>query len=450
MICATAPSPLRRATHSRQRGAATLIVVMVLFFLMSMVAAYTSRNLIFEQRTSANQYRSTQALEAAEAGLQWAQGLLNSGRIDADCRPSTNLADTSFRQRYLNIDAGTGGITPIPKGPPLPPLAVDPTVATLEPSCVFNGATWNCSCPSSGEVLAPTAPSGSAVYPAYRVRFRQWAARPNLVRVEVNACTNYDDNCLNFPPSGVASEGRASIWALLTLKGAVSAPLAAALTLRGSLDLAGAPLSVYNTSPSGSGITVQAGGAVTRAGLVIETIRGSPSDPSVIDSDAPLTFPGYAAADRPDAMFSTTFGMRRSVYRDQPGAVMLACAGTCSAADLRTAIAQNPGRVIWAEGNVDFDSTGDIGSATEPVAVVATGNVLFSAPPPLTIYGLVYTQAPTWASSGTATLFGAMVAEGDVGGSSTASLAYDQAILDNLRYRTGSFVMVPGSWRDFP
>jgi hypothetical protein len=34
---------------------------MLLFFIISMVAAYTSRNLIFEQRTSANQYRSTQA-----------------------------------------------------------------------------------------------------------------------------------------------------------------------------------------------------------------------------------------------------------------------------------------------------------------------------------------------------------------------------------------------------
>ena len=44
---------------------------MVLFFIMSLVAAYASRNLIFEQRTSANNYRSTQAFEAAEAGLEW-------------------------------------------------------------------------------------------------------------------------------------------------------------------------------------------------------------------------------------------------------------------------------------------------------------------------------------------------------------------------------------------
>ena len=55
---------------SRQRGAATLIVVMILFFVMTLVAAYTNRSLIFEQRTSANQYRSTQSLEIADAGMR--------------------------------------------------------------------------------------------------------------------------------------------------------------------------------------------------------------------------------------------------------------------------------------------------------------------------------------------------------------------------------------------
>jgi Tfp pilus assembly protein PilX len=62
----------RRHAHQGQRGVATLIVVLVLFFVVSLVAAYTNRNLIFEQRTASNQYRSTQALEAAEAGLEWA------------------------------------------------------------------------------------------------------------------------------------------------------------------------------------------------------------------------------------------------------------------------------------------------------------------------------------------------------------------------------------------
>ena len=60
----------QRATScSAQRGAAALVVVMVLFFIISLVAAYASRNMIFEQKTSANQYRSTAAMEAASRPL---------------------------------------------------------------------------------------------------------------------------------------------------------------------------------------------------------------------------------------------------------------------------------------------------------------------------------------------------------------------------------------------
>ena len=58
----------RLGTLRGQSGAASLVVVLMLFFVIALVSAYTSRNLIFEQRTANNQYRSTQALEAAEAG----------------------------------------------------------------------------------------------------------------------------------------------------------------------------------------------------------------------------------------------------------------------------------------------------------------------------------------------------------------------------------------------
>ena len=80
---------LRRPGPSAQRGAAALIVVMLLFFIISLVAAYAGRNLIFEQRTSTNQYRATQAFEAAEAGLEWALAMLNGGRVDGRLHPAS-------------------------------------------------------------------------------------------------------------------------------------------------------------------------------------------------------------------------------------------------------------------------------------------------------------------------------------------------------------------------
>ena len=118
---------------SRQRGAATLIVVMILFFVMSLVAAYTNRSLIFEQRTSANQYRSTQSLEIADAGMEWAISQLNYSRIDSACAKSASTSDTSFRQRYLNINAVTGKITPV----------ANPAGGDLTALCVWTNTAWN-------------------------------------------------------------------------------------------------------------------------------------------------------------------------------------------------------------------------------------------------------------------------------------------------------------------
>jgi Tfp pilus assembly protein PilX len=55
---------------SAQQGAATLVISLVLLFGMTVAAFFANRGLIFEQKTSANQYRSTRAFEMAEAGLE--------------------------------------------------------------------------------------------------------------------------------------------------------------------------------------------------------------------------------------------------------------------------------------------------------------------------------------------------------------------------------------------
>jgi hypothetical protein len=235
-----------------QRGAASLVVVMVLFFLMSLVAAYTSRNLIFEQRVSLNQYRSTQAFEAAEAGLEWALAMLNSGRIDANCLelPAT-AANTSFRQRYLNIAPVTGPNTANITAKKWTPVA-GPDIE-LSPSCVFNGLSWTCSCPSNG-APALAAPGLTGVFPAFRIRFTTGDAfagfitKPGMIRIESNGCTRAADDCLNFPAKGVESEGRATIVALVALRNALSTPPTAAITVLGDLNT-GSTVNAFNTEP---------------------------------------------------------------------------------------------------------------------------------------------------------------------------------------------------------
>ena len=443
------PRPMRR-----QQGAATLVVVMVLFFIISLVAAYTSRNLIFEQRTSTNQYRSTQALEVAEAGMEWAISMLNHGRLTAACATSTSSADSSFRERYLIVDAITGKITPVLSA-----------LVSLQPSCVFTPTGWSCSCPTAGlPILA--APTDAGVWPAFRVRFRPVpgnAGSPfvprqsGVVRLEVVGCTRLDpvggEQCLSFAGRGALNEGRVLASSLVALTGNPSGPPHAALTARLAVDVGGAALSAYNTAPSGMGITVHSGGLINTAGLVLRSTPGTPSAASIIASDGAFGLAPTGTFTTSDRMFATVFNMRPETFRTQQAALTLTCPlGGCSATMVRDAISLNPGRPLWLTGSLIVDSAGDIGAASNPVVIIVNGDLQFTTAG-VTIHGLVFNRlaagSTTWTTSGSGQINGAVVAEGGVSGFGTPTLVWDEAVLRHLRYNHGSFVRVPGSWRDF-
>ncbi len=449
--------------HRAQQGAATLVVVMVLFFIISLVAAYTSRNLIFEQRTSANQYRSTQALEAADAGLEWAVSMLNFGLIDTACVGLTALPGTSFRQRYLELDKTSGKYLPL----------LDASGAPLTAACVNTLAGWTCSCPGATGAPALTPPDATKVWPAFLVRFSPAGAvgaatvptQPGAVRIEVVGCTRADltasasERCLSFDSRGALNEGRVFASTLVALTGNPAGLPTAALTARGSVDVGGAALGAHNTAPSGLGITIHAGGAITPAGLDLRTAPGTPATTSFIENDPSFTtslvpITGTSPFTTAERMFATVFNMRPETYRTQQAAVQLTCPTSgCTAAAVKSAIDLNPGRPLWLSGDLIGDSTGSIGSVDEPVAIVVNGNLQFTTGG-VTIHGLVYTRTSTWAVSGTGQVRGAVVAEGDVGVTGTPTgaptIVYDADVLRTLRYFSGTFVRVPGSWKDYP
>lgn len=419
---------------------------MVLFFVISMTAAYTNRNLIFEQRTGANQMRSTRALEAAEAGLQWALTQLNSGRLTANCSVSTSTADTSFRQRYLVTNDTTGTLVPRKRS--------DGT--DLHPTCVYDGTGWTCDCPTDA---APSvaAPPGTGISPAFRIRFRRMCgndinaadsacvtpSEAGVINIDVNACTKLDETCLSFspPPSAVGGEGRVTMHATLALHGSIPVAPSAALTARRNVDVSTA-LSATNSDLNGSGVTVLAGGTVNPA-VQVQGKAGTPGGDTISAGEPRLA----AASMTADRMFVNTFGMWRDTFREQPAALRIDCSVSCSAATLRSKIDLNPGRVLWVIGDLDFDSTGDIGSLAQPVLLNVTGNVTFSSA--VNVYGLIYSQAATWTASGGGTVTGAVVAEGNLVGTPTTDIVRDRAVLARLRAQTGSFVLVPGTWKDF-
>ena len=177
------------------------------------------------------------------------------------------------------------------------------------------------------------------------------------------------------------------------------------------------------------------------------TLFGKPGTPGERTPyyDDPALKPPLTA----DRFFINALGLFRNTYREQPGTIEVDCAVSCSADTLRTKVSLNPGRVFWVIGNLDFDSAGDIGSATDPVLINVTGNVTFTSA--VNVFGAIYSQAPTWAIAGGGQVFGAAFAEGGIndGGAATTSIVYNADIVTRLRTMTGSFVRIPGTWRDF-
>lgn len=443
---AAVATPAVRSTASPkvgERGAASLAVVMVLFLVMALVAGYTGRNLIFEQRTGVNQWRSTQAIEVAQAGLDWATAQLNSGRILANCTASALPGDPSFRQRYLQIDAATGQIQ----------RRLSAGGAELWPSCVATDGGWNCSCPTDGApALAP--PAGDEVRPAFRIRFfNEPVGTPGVVGIQVNGCTRLDDACLNFPAGAAPGEARATLTALLALKSGLAVPPGVAAVVRTS---ATGDVVVSNDDIASGGFTVQAGGAVAVPESKLFSTPGTPSARSILDADptlADVALPAdpFAIGER---MFAQSFALWPDLYRVQPGTVVLACAGgTCTDTQVRTAATLNPGRPIWVPGALEVNLAGDIGSVAEPVLLVVEGDITFNVP--VTIHGVVYggrsAVAPgtPWTVDGPGTIVGAVIAEHALRGTSDPTIRFSRDAVNYLRLQTGTFAMVPGSWRDF-
>jgi len=103
----------RRPCH--QRGAATLIVTVVLLFLITTVSVITAQTVVVENQVTANQQREMQAFNAAQAGLDYFMLLLGLEEIDpetgqwsTDSDPFRFIDDSKVVQ--MDGDCQEGGV----------------------------------------------------------------------------------------------------------------------------------------------------------------------------------------------------------------------------------------------------------------------------------------------------------------------------------------------------
>lgn len=411
-----------RPGRAAQRGVATLVVVVLIYVAMALTVVFANRSLIFEQKTSANQYRSTLALESAEAGLEWATAMLNrKGTIGTNCEPATGAGTAAFKDRYLTVDPADGTLTA--------------NAGVTHAACVTNqlGAGWTCSCPAAGTAPSPAAPATATGFnPGFSVVFTD-SPTTGTVNVTAYGCT--------ATITGTTCGGDAAAMVTVTLGqlSGLATPPASPLTARGSVAIGNAALGVHNGTPSTNGITINAGLGIDARNARITTVPGTPPTATLVGNDSSL------ANTTEDQMFQSFFKVPKAQYKSVSHVVTCS---PCTETDLLAAYAAGE-RQIWVDGDLEVNANVDIGTANDPIILVVDGDVHFNGD--IELYGVVYSTGMTWDNTGGggALIRGAAISEGNYTGNGTPDYYYDPNVLNRLRNTLTSFVRVPGSWRDF-
>ena len=433
-------------TRKTQTGAASLAITLILLFGMTLVAFYAGRVMIFEQKTSANQYRSTQAFEAADAGLEWAVVMLNETRsTDASCIVDGGSA--TFRNRYVPATLAGSAIVLTPVATPMVAgCSIDATGALT------------CSCPASGSVSAA---SLLADAPTFTVEFATVAGDNESIEVTSRGCTSAGSQCVANAPSGADAFAVARL--VVKMRRVVRAMPAVPLSAGQWAAVCGA-FQISNTDRATNGNLVDAGGAVligqstyqagtlpigaphcSGNGQTLQTLDGSPSADSIVAADSTLS----GASASPDAMFSTLFGTRLAQYEAAATThVISGPNGLANAATLVDAYVRHGKRAFWVDGPLQFSGSVTLGTDASPVIVAASGEIAFNGSS--TIRGLIYADSARWNDdgAGSTVVVGAVVSRASFYNNGSGSITYDPNVLARLNKEIGVATKVPGSWRD--
>lgn len=438
---------------TRQTGAATLIVFMLLLLGTSVAVFYLNRSLIFEQKTSAGQYQATTALEAAEAGIEWATGMLNTPYdINSACAP-LSTTNTSFRKKYVQTmfnDLTTPSSDVIP-------------VTTVYPGCKIDGTTVTCNCPAANATgpAATAAPSNTtAELPSFVVSFAQVpvvpATSPVTYDTESVQVTSY--GCVAKSGGGMCSitggsaDAYSKVTVILKMRPLLRAAPASAITCGTTCNIGGS-FDIVNTDPGTNGILVNSGSGTTASGGDMTTLPGQPTTNALVQNDSSLaTLASNDPTCNNASIFNAYFGATLTQYQNSPSTDTISCT-TPSDCGTKVNAAYNDGwrSFYFPDGFFWNNSSGNLGTQNDPVTIVSPGQITINGN--IDIYGLVFSNDADTNSlnpgTGTSNVHGALVTCRGLTVHGNGTVTYDPNALKNIRRSTSVMVRVPGSWHDF-
>jgi hypothetical protein len=419
---------VRERSRRTQRGATTLVTVMVLFFVMALVAAYANRNLIVEQRIAQSYQLVGYATEANQQAVAHMLSLLNSGNINDQCVPDAAGAGT-LRQRLLAINA-EGSIDGVPGTKKAFPVDA-PFVIACDRERPGN---WQCQCPSDF-ALDLLEDQGKATE-SFLVRLRLYPEVGNRGRLglSVLACATASKDCEAVNSTGdlTATWRVQSLLLLRALKMPPTSPLIAS----GDVDL-GTGMSVVLNEAAHGNVALQAGGVVSGNLTRVRGPAGSPASGAVLADVSSLVTPSD------DQFFRLFFGMGISDYVLQPAMRRLECEADCT--DALKQMVDSGIQMVWHEGDLSLDANVAIGTLERPVLLVVRGALTIAGPIRLT--GIVVsTDNLIWtnASADPSLVQGALLVAGNVQADQGATALFDGTVINALKVQAGSFIPLPG------
>ena len=385
----------------QQRGAATLIISLVMLILITFVTFYTSKSIITEQQLANNDYRARMAFEAAEAGLAAATlNLADDPDLDGD-----GILDGSTSTEYLfdnnddgdRQDAGTDNNL----------VTVNTAFAEVTTEDLSSGAFTTIRISSIGFSDDRT---------AQRTIERVVVSLDPLPNSPQNPLTTKGSVVISGSATVHNQEGHSTIWSGDDVdlgsnnSTSTNVPDVADAAYPGCMDDAGTCSTLQSSNK-------------TLVGL------------DVVENDSNLS--NLTS----DQFFENFFGSAPASYKDKH--VTLETTHTAADTDLDGTNSE----VIWVDGSggsTELQGTA-IGTAADPVILIIDGDLELSGNP--TIYGVVFVMGNLTAS-GNSTVTGALVVNGATSNSSgSLDVYFNSAVLDGAGGQSNLGASA-GSWSD--
>lgn len=410
-----------------QRGAATLTLAATLLLAAGLVALFTHQRLWFEQQASSNQIRAIQAAELAQAGLDWATAQLNSSTLLGDppsCVGTLEAAGgQTFRERYVSPRAASNGW---PRGL-FPP-------ANAHAGCTLaNDGALRCTCPQPGQPVA----LGSG---HFAVAFVPHPDDPLAIELR---STGRPDN----------GDTRAQARQILKLAPALVHPPPAAVLAGGHIHATG-PLRATHADAALPGLALRAGGDITTSADTVLTLAPERATaPAAVQQD-PVLRQLSSHDSTGGRFFEVITGRTLSGYLSDPLTTVIDqrhCDSPAACGAWLIAMHHRGGRQFWVGADVTLTATDapQLGSFGRPVLIASAGTVVLRGQ--LQIHGLLLTGQlrVEEASSGAASVVGAVAVRGDVVTAGAFTATADRSVLGMAGGAPmGTLIPVPGTWRD--